>query len=265
MDIMNKKETEKINVFDIETTGLTSYDEIICFTYGGIQVVQNDEITEYDLLMELSTVVNDLDKHLLVTFNGESKSFGMPGFDIPLLRTRYLINNLSDEYPFRGFKHLDILDVLRKYFNTKHLKPPQLDHLNATQVTELVNLCGLFPLKTKAQNIKQLSSDRLTDDVKATIKGFVLEHTEPKFSEGNSLDSAFSLLCPNASDELLHEEYSGADMPMLFKLFQSTKNEEYLEHILKHNLCCGIKTRMLYDKLIESKLVSLFGIQLTRL
>lgn len=260
-----ENEDEIVNVFDIETTGLTGSNQVVCFTYGGIQKSQSKNVDEHDLLSELGTMVSELPKGLVVTFNGQPRYGPHMGFDLPLIRTRYLVNNIPEEFPFSSMEHLDLIDLLGKYYTTQRLLDPEISHLTAPEVTQLVHLCDMHPLKTKEANIKQLSDPILHADLQTKIKEFVTAHTKPKYSPGRSLDSAFKLFCPNADEELLNEEISGEDVPQLFDEWKKSGNDSKMMDILNHNKNCGIKTKMLYDVLVKSQLVSVLNIPTTRL
>ena len=249
---------EKNNFFDIETTGLTAFDEIICFSYGGSQKIQTDMISEKDLLSELSMLVKTSPHGPVITFFGEPKYGTTQGFDMPMVRTRYIINDIADMYPFNGMKHIDLMEVAKKYFNTKRTQEPALELLSATQVVELTKQHGLFPLKTKEANIKQLRSELGTD----AHEEFIRENIELKVVDDNSLDHIFKLFY---SEDVPDEEYSGTDMPMLFKLYKASGDERYLKYILEHNRCCISKTKFLHKMLIESELVNILMIPMSRL
>jgi len=255
--------TRKAEIFDIETTGLTAADEIICFTYDSKQCIQTEDVSEKDVLIELSQMVERQENHLLVTFFGGPKYGTAPGFDIPTLRTRYLINGISELYPFHRHYHVDMSEVALKFFNTMILQEPTLESLSAAQITELTKQCDLHPLKTKEANIKQLESEMAFYAIE--IKDFIVKHVEPKAVTKNDLDSIFKIYCPGADDSLLNEKYSGSDMPKLFRRYKELNSTQCGEEILKHNRNCHTKIQFLYDCFIESGLVSSLGAPTTRL
>jgi len=254
----------KAKIFDIETTGLTAADQVTCFSYDGKQDMQAQNGSEKDLLIELSKTVQWLENHLLVTFFGGPKYGTAPGFDIPTLRTRYLMNGIPELFPFHGLNHVDMSEVALKYFNTMVLQEPTLELLSAAQVTELVKLCAMFPLKTKEANIGQLK-DIDNPDTLNNIDEFIKDHVEPKAVTKNDLDSIFKIYCPGADDSLLNEKYSGSDMPKLFRRYKELNSTQCGEEILKHNRNCHTKIQFLYDCFIESGLVSSLGAPTTRL
>lgn len=253
----------KINIFDIETTGLAGTDEIVCFTYNGIQEIQSEDISEKDLLLLLSEIVKDGTDDTIVTVFGEPKYGSVQGFDIPMVRTRYIMNNIADHYPFSGFHHVDLLDVAKKYFNTKKMQEPKLEMLSAAQITELTVECDLLPLKTKDANIKQLKNEGHNHDI--TIGDFVRKNVELKAIDDNSMDHMFAMFYPGADESLLDEEYSGKNMPMLIEKFRETGEQVWLTKILEHNATCALKTEYLYKVMVESGLVNTLSIPTTRL
>lgn len=257
------KTLNKAKIFDIETTGLTAADEIICYTYGSKQYIQTEEVSEKDVLIELSKTVEQQENHLLVTFFGGPKYGTAPGFDIPTLRTRYLMNGIPELFPFHRHSHLDMSEVALKYFNTMVLQEPTLESLSAAQVVELTKECDLHPLKTKDANIQQLRNEETVLPIMVT--GFIKKHVEPKAVTKHSLDSIFKIYCPGADESLLNEKYSGADMPVLFEKYKRMGDKHCAYAILEHNRNCHTKIQFLYDCFIESGLVSSLGAPTTRL
>lgn len=257
------KKLIKAEIFDIETTGLAATDEIICFSYDGKQCIQTNEKSEMRVLMELSEIVRTQENHMLVTFFGSPKYGTTPGFDIPTLRTRYLMNGIPEMFPFKGMAHLDLSEVALKYFNTMILQEPTLESLSAAQVTELTKECDLHPLKTKDANIRQLKNE--TGNLDITIGDFIRSHVEPKAVTKHSLDSIFKIYCPGADESLLNEKYNGSDMPELFRRYKELGSSQCGEEILKHNRNCIAKTKHLFEMFVDSGLISTLSLPLTRL
>lgn len=253
----------KAEIFDLETTGLTAADQIVCYTYDGKQYIQAQDGSEKNVLIELSKTVEKQENHLLVTFFGGPKYGTTPGFDLPTLRTRYLINGIPELFPFHGLRHVDMSEIALKFFNTMVLQEPTLDSLSATQVVELTKECDLHPLKTKDANIKQLKGETAFWEIE--IQDFIKKHVEPKAVTKHSLDSIFKIYCPGADESLLNEKYSGSDMPELFRRYKELNSRQCGEMILEHNRNCHTKIQFLYDCFIESGLVSSLGVPTTRL
>ena len=274
------KEGEKLitnnNYFDIETTGLAANDEIICFSYGGLSRVQSRQSSEKDLLLELSRIVCDNpDNQHIVTFFGEPKYGATQGFDMPMVRTRYILNDIADQYPFKGMIHTDVLEVVKKCFNTKTLQEPKAELLSASQVVDLVNLCAMYPLKTKEANLRQIekamadsvvgNADGSTTTVYKIVDEFVKANATLKVVENNSLDHVFRLFFPYAEEHILNEEFDGEDMPRLFKEYNESGNEEYLHAIVNHNNNCTYKLMLVYNVCVGSGMVNSLQIPQTRL
>jgi hypothetical protein len=186
-----------------------------------------------------------------------------PGFDLPTLRTRYLINGIPELFPFHGLRHVDMSEVALKFFNTMVLQKPTLELLSAPQIVELTKECDLHPLKTKEANIRQLRTEETVLPI--TVYEFIQKHVEPKAVTKHSLDNIFEIYCPGADESLLNEKYSGSDMPVLFEKFKRLGDVHCADAILEHNRNCHTKIQFLYDCFIESGLVSSLGVPTTRL
>ena len=256
--LKNENEDPEVenNFFDIETTGLAATDMITCFSYGGIQCTQTGDISEKDLLLKLSEFVHLCLNRPVVTFFGELKYGSSQAFDMPMVRTRYLMNGIGDAYPFKGMSHIDLSEIIKKYFNTSTLQEPAPGLLSASQVVDLMNHCGMFPLKTKEANLRYLEKEMVNPSIRSTADEFVKKNVKLKVVEHNSMDNAFGLFFPNADERLLNEEFAGPDMPGLFESYLETHNDDYLDKIMVHNKCCIEKTAMLFKALVSSGMVN---------
>lgn len=249
----------KANILDIETTGLAATDEIVCIVYNNEQFAQSKTKTERDILLLLkNAVLEGSEDGPVVTFFGEPKYGSTQGFDMPMLRTKYLLNGISDKYPFSGKNHIDLLDVARKYFNTKTMQEPNINQLSAAQLTELTIECGLHPMKTMAANTKQIQKEELPPEM---IRHFVSKKVEQKAVEKNTLDHVFGLFC----EDPIKEDHSGSDVPMLFKKYKETGEMQYMDEIVLHNSFCNEKTKYLFKVMILSGLVNPRNIPITHL
>ena len=153
-----KTKRSKHVCFDIETLGLTADSRIVSYCLLGEDetTVLCDGRSEEDMLEQLSEDVGSvLSGKIMVSFNGEN---WRGGFDIPLLRTRYVINDMIDLYPFSGVKHIDLMPIFQKKFNTSTMKEPEVGDLNAAQCKELVKMCDCKPASTKALNVEILEN-----------------------------------------------------------------------------------------------------------
>lgn len=110
--------TEKYAFIDTETTGLSGGTGTFPFLIGlgwfeknGFKICQfllENPISEPAQLVEFSKLVKGFCG--TVTFNGKS-------FDLPLLRTRYLLNRLK--YPLETLAHIDLLHISRKLWKAR--------------------------------------------------------------------------------------------------------------------------------------------------
>lgn len=109
---------EDILFIDTETTGLSGGTGTMAFLVGlgyfsqkGFLTEQyflDDPSDEMELIIKLNSIL--LKYKILVSYNGSS-------FDLPLLKTRFLINRV--EPPFIHFQHLDLLHLSRKLWKLR--------------------------------------------------------------------------------------------------------------------------------------------------
>lgn len=156
--------------FDIETTGLSASDEVTCFATGDLcsqYICGQDETTdESTLLSILSRVMDNIkDKNLiLVTFNGGTKF--NPGFDLAILRSRYIKLGITGDWPFRNIRHIDIYPLVKTVLNTRMQVTPTLDNLKVDELKALCNDNGIKPPRLKGDLIKSLSEiPNITDSI----------------------------------------------------------------------------------------------------
>jgi uncharacterized protein YprB with RNaseH-like and TPR domain len=115
---INIDTTENQVFIDTETTGLSGGTGTFPFLIGlgrfeqdgfkTYQLLLENPISEPAQLDEFSKLVYGF--RSTVTFNGKS-------FDLPLLRTRYLLNRM--EYPLEPFSHIDLLHISRKLWKAR--------------------------------------------------------------------------------------------------------------------------------------------------
>jgi uncharacterized protein YprB with RNaseH-like and TPR domain len=109
---------EDILFIDTETTGLSGGTGTMVFMVGlgyftkaGFLTKQyflDNPSDELALIIQLNSILEKF--KILVSYNGSS-------FDIPLLKTRFLINRV--EPPFKQFQHLDLLHLSRKLWKLR--------------------------------------------------------------------------------------------------------------------------------------------------
>ncbi|MCK5334173.1 MAG: hypothetical protein KAJ24_06665 [Candidatus Aenigmarchaeota archaeon] len=246
--------------FDIETTGLAADDEVICFSYAGVQIIQDNDNDEKDILLILSSLVLDPPAIApVVTYFGEPKYGHSQGFDMPMIRTRYLANGIGGEYPFAGLHHTDVSELVKKYFNTKSVQEPDIAQLSASQVTDMMIQFSMLPAKTKEANMRQLKSSLGENE----INEYVIKNVaERKVVEHNSLDTAYNLLVHDPT-KLGKDEFEGHDMPRLFNEYKKTGEPRYLGEIKNHNAHCVLKLRRVFE--VCTSMLSPLNINQTRL
>lgn len=120
----NLLKSDNYSILDIETTGLSSkYHQVILI---GLLIVEKNKIIvkqffaentkdEKNLLLALLDATKD--REFTITFNGAS-------FDIPFLRERF--QNYQMQWPFNDVKHLDLLQLIRRYKSYLQLDNYQL-------------------------------------------------------------------------------------------------------------------------------------------
>jgi len=216
---MIKVKRNKYVCFDIESTGLAADDRIVSYCLLG----ENDSVgmccdcEEIDMLEQLSVdVENALSGKILVTFNGENWS---GGFDIPFLRTRYTILDMIDMYPFSGIKHVDLMPIFQKKFNTSTVKEASLDDLSAAQCKKLVQMCSIKPFSTKAQNIEMLGAVDYNNV--GIVEKYLNENTDAKIVNKFGLKHCYHLMFGGEVG------MTGDDVPDLWEVGDYRKIAEY--------------------------------------
>ena len=109
---------KKIAFLDTETTGLSGGTGTLAFLIGvgrfgeqGFHLTQyilEDPSEESSLLLALSIYSEEIEE--IVTFNGKS-------FDLPLLKSRYILNRMP--VPFTHLRHLDLLHISRRLWRQR--------------------------------------------------------------------------------------------------------------------------------------------------
>jgi hypothetical protein len=124
---------KKMIFLDTETTGLSGGTGTLAFLVGiarfddeGLKLTQflvEDPSEEAAMLLEFANQTSDIEA--VITFNGKS-------FDMPLLKSRYVINRLP--IPFSEWGHLDLLHLSRRIWRqrlaSRSLKDLEIEILN---------------------------------------------------------------------------------------------------------------------------------------
>lgn len=108
----------KLIFLDTETTGLAGGTGTLAFLVGlgyftpeGFllkQYILKDPVDEPSMLLEIANLCEQFSG--IVTFNGK-------GFDVPLLRTRFVLNRLTN--PFEQITHFDLLYLARRLWRNR--------------------------------------------------------------------------------------------------------------------------------------------------
>jgi len=113
-----------------------------------------DPSDEKAMLAKLETILAGYS--MLVSFNGKA-------FDIPILKTRYGINQMPD--PFKGFDHIDILQLARRIW--KYRLPNRSLKVLENEILELERTEEEIP----GWLVPQLYTDYLTSQDASPLKG----------------------------------------------------------------------------------------------
>jgi uncharacterized protein len=115
---LNDTSLDKVLYLDTETSGLAGGTGTYAFLIGlgfrvktGFvvqQVFMRDPSQESALLAALEEIIRPFET--IVTFNGKS-------FDIPLLKTRLVMNNMAS--PFKELEHVDLLPLARRLWRNR--------------------------------------------------------------------------------------------------------------------------------------------------
>jgi uncharacterized protein YprB with RNaseH-like and TPR domain len=113
--------SESIIFADIETTGFECDKKVIAFALeelngNGFSVSNKWPDDDARILDMFADKIDEYrrDKYQICTYNGENWK---GGFDIPFLRTQFLINDIH--WAFAGMRHLDLYPLIDKRFNMK--------------------------------------------------------------------------------------------------------------------------------------------------
>jgi uncharacterized protein YprB with RNaseH-like and TPR domain len=230
---------------DIETTDLAGSGQVIGWTllnivdgtyaqeFQSLPNVKDDDLenirplSEGVLLSMLHLELKDWLGKRLVTYNGESYK---GGFDLPMLRRRYIECRLQAEWPFKGIKHLDMLPLVQQKINMTERRPITLEMLDATQLVELVNLCGLKPGKTKAANLELVNNGDMS---KLQLVMDYCSKQEAQLKTDNSLDTVYDLL---HGPDLGVAHIDGSKVPGMWQEYLGTGDEQIRTDLMRYNL-----------------------------
>lgn len=222
-------ESDKISVFDIETTGLyPKHDKIILIGFVHLfPSTDNAELVQFfaesheeekDILFEATREITDSD--MLITYNGRS-------FDVPFLSARCE----KYEIPSRNIFNLDLYQLVRNYSTLKNVMGSlsqksmevfmQIDHHRADEISggESVNLYNEYT----ANDSTSFRSEALLNKILLHNKDDVLQLTRLiSLLKYLDLDVAAQKIGFTTKD-LLIEEYSVSST--LFKINGLQRND----------------------------------------
>ncbi len=113
VELLSKVNVDQCLFVDTETTGLSSAAGTLVFLLGAGQIKENIFVLEQILLTRFSA-----EKDMLIWFNQKCQnkshlvSYNGKSFDVPLLTTRYRMNQISSDLLFK--KHIDLLHWIRR-------------------------------------------------------------------------------------------------------------------------------------------------------
>ena len=196
--------------FDIETTGLCVQDEFV------LAIASNEEGEVFDNVRDLFKYFNKKKgSKIIVGYNTDNYR---GGFDFPFLRSISIIEGL--DWPFSGWKHIDIYPLVQNHINTKHrtIKLPSKSSLNKDKLTKLAfaNDIEYSTIDGTYEELMKKYGDGKDIDW--------LDYTKEKEKDFNDLQGAYiELFDPNEEEEYL----DGKEVPKLYK-------ENNLGEIAKH-------------------------------
>lgn len=240
IDTLNSKQfkrffdSDKITIFDIETTGLyPKHDKIILIGFVHIMPPHDDgELVQFfsespeeekDILLEAIREISDSD--MLITYNGRS-------FDVPFLDTRCKKYSIQSKNIF----NLDLYQLVRNYSTLKNVIGSlsqksmegfmQIDHLRADEISggESINLYNEY---TNQESLSYKSE---------TLLNKILLHNRDDVMQLTRLISLLKYFDLNMAIEkigftrsgLIISEYSVSNT--LFKI-KGMQRDDYIDYI----------------------------------
>lgn len=241
---MNIKGKTKLAI-DIETEGLfpANGHELISFAIGNFGMIQNEDNLEKDILLGLSSIVRALPKETttFISFMGGT-TYSKMNFDFSFLRTRYVINKMTELYPFTGCGHIDIFPVIQSQFILEYEDVGKINDMDAPGVSKMARDMNIKPESTKGANV--IAIEKLVPENQ--IKAYLESKGIMKKKSHNSLKEASMLLLKIPDDGM-----RGKDVPPLFAQWKENQDPEIIAKILKYNIADCRKTWLLYEEIKE--------------
>ena len=227
---------------DIESQGLfpANGHELISFAIGNYGMIQNEDHPEKDILLGLSSYVRALPRETtFLSFMGGT-TYSKMNFDFAFLRTRYVINKMTEMYPFTGHGHIDIFPVIQSQFILEYEDVGKVNDMDAPGVSKMAKDMNIRPESTKGANVIAIEKLVPEEQIKVYLqnKGIM-----KKKSHDNLKDAAMLLL------KIPDDGMRGKDVPPLFEQWKETKDPTILPKILKYNIVDCRKTWLLYEEI----------------
>lgn len=207
----------------LNTNGNDDYDsEVILNEISEASGIDNVSLaikeSEKELLNYIKSYISTLDKKktIFTAFNGETYR-GSTDFDIPFLRTRFLMNGLS--WPFTNMWYTDTYELFsqKNRFNTTVTEKPTIDNLKKSEKQKFINDMNLnihYSSMSKSEILSELKKHQLTEDIDSFSKSQL-----KKYIDENNLDIVYKKLSskeltqhieehPKYSPELVKEWYN---------------------------------------------------------
>lgn len=184
--------------FDIETQGFATEDDFICsLVYIPFE---NGSQSKAEMTIEgLYNFFKNIDKedYIIVTYNGENYQ---SGFDFPFLRTQFAFKGF--EWVFKGWEHLDVYPLIKKYFNTTRYyeKLPSKSSLKKADLEKLA----------KSNGIDYTTINDTHENLTGLKKIDWLDYKTIETKDKNSLQDVYKLFFDPDEEEIY---ISGGEMP----------------------------------------------------
>jgi hypothetical protein len=198
--------------FDIETTGFDINSKFICSV--SFIPEKTGSVTFADKSIKdlyKNYYQENPDDYLLITYNGENY---YSGFDFPFLRTKFA--NKEIDWPFKGWEHLDVFPLIKKYFNTnlKYIKYPSQSSLRKTDLIKLA----------ETNNIEYSTVPETYNELMKLEKINWLDYLEEETKSYNDLQSVYQIFFdPDKKEEYI----DGGEVP---ELYQQNEIEKIIRH-----------------------------------
>ena len=240
---MNEPDPSKPNniAFDIETTDLyPRTSEIVSWSTEKYGIIQTRTITEKDILMELCSYFEKMNKHTttVITFNGGTNY--KKGFDFPYIRTKLIQYKLP--YVFKNFNHVDLFPIILNNFILDFLDYKVVKDLNVDELKKMIVFFGSKPGKNKDDHIS-IINELITEE---EVNEYLIEHVDQKVKPHYGLkDSCLHLLGIEGFG------IDGKKVPGMFAEWKETGDDSIVNEILEYNRDDCIKTKALFDEVKE--------------